>query len=529
LINLPVLNWVGKESIVNHDKQVPFRLLKKNKSRSVGESENLIIEGDNLEALKALLPYYQNKIKCIYIDPPYNTGFEDWIYSDGVNAPKIRQWLGKVVKEDDLTRHDKWLCMMYPRLKLLKELLHNEGFIFISIDDNEIHNLRNILNEIFGEKNFRASIIIRRGAKNVQSQFEFIDRLGSGYESILMYSKTSTYRFKKAMKKLEEIRQGSWNNHWRGTDRPTMRYELFGITPEKGQWRWSKERSEKAIKNYKKLLKELGKTNDEITQEEIDEWHVQKINQTNEKIDLLRLSKNNKPEHYIPPTDEQLLNDIWFDVIPNGSKTLSKLLPHMRFENPKSITLIKRIMEIVTKDQDVILDSFAGSGTTGHAVIDLNLQDNSNRKFILIELEPKICSNVTYNRIKKVLKNSPKSNPLNIGFQYCILDKPLFDQDGKIDNECTFEDLASYIYFTETKTILDKKNIKKNFIGEHSLTEYYLIFHEIGKNTLNKKFLNTLNKDEKKVVYADKCTISDDTLKRFNVVFKQITYEVRVF
>lgn len=151
---MPSLTWIGKEKIVNHDKDVPFRLLRKNKKYSLGESENLILEGDNLEALKALMPFYYGKIKCIYIDPPYNTGKEKWVYNDRVNSLKIKEWLEKVVgpEGDDLTRHDKWLCMMYPRLKLLRELLSDDGVIFISIDDNEHCYLRQIMDDIFEGK-----------------------------------------------------------------------------------------------------------------------------------------------------------------------------------------------------------------------------------------------------------------------------------------------------------------------------------------------------------------------------------------
>lgn len=523
---MPILNWIGKEAVVNHDKDVPFRLLKKNKSKSIGNSENLIIEGDNLEALKALLPYYQNKIKCIYIDPPYNTGIENWVYNDNINAPKIKRWLGKIVNNEDLTRHDKWLCMMYPRLKILKKLLHDEGFIFISIDDNEIHSLRSIMNEIFDEENFRAVGIIRRGAKNVQAQFETIDKLGSGYESILMYSKTSSYRFKKMMKKLEEKRMGSWNNHWRGTDRPTMRYKLFGITPEKGQWRWSEDRSKKAVINYKTMLKELKKN--KVNQEEIDNWYTQKINETNEKIDLLRLSKNNKPEHYIPSSDEQLLNDIWFDVVPNGSRVLKKILPNTTFENPKPVDLIKRIVKMVTKKNDIVLDSFAGSGTTAHAVLQLNKEDNDDRKFILVELEVDICKNITSQRVKKVIEGYGDVDGLGGGFQYAVIDKKLFNSDGRINEICTFEELASYIYFTETKTILDTKP-NKTLIGTHNDIDYHLIFNGIGKNNLDRKFLLMLNKNVNKVIYADKCTLDDNLLEKYNAIFKQIPYEVRLF
>jgi adenine specific DNA methylase Mod len=161
---MPVLNWIGKEAVANHDKDVPFKLLRKVKGASVGTSQNLIIHGDNLEALKALMPYYIGQIKCIYIDPPYNTGNENWVYNDKVNSPKIKKWLGKVVgrESEDLSRHDKWLCMMYPRLKLLKDLLREDGVIAVSIGDDEVHDLKYLLDEIFGRNNFEGHIHWRR-------------------------------------------------------------------------------------------------------------------------------------------------------------------------------------------------------------------------------------------------------------------------------------------------------------------------------------------------------------------------------
>lgn len=231
-------------------------------------NDNMIIEGDNLLALKALLPQFAGKIKCIYIDPPYNTGNEGWVYNDKVNSPFINDWIGKVVGKDDLSRHDKWLCMMIPRLKLLRELLSDNGAIFVSLDDNELHNFRSIMDEIFGEENFRNIVIIRRGIKNVQAQFETVDRLNYGFEYIAIYTRNEKFRFKKFEIELENGKEGSWNNHWRGTDRPTMRYEIFGITPETGQWRWSKERSFVAIDNYNEMLEELNISNEYITQEQ---------------------------------------------------------------------------------------------------------------------------------------------------------------------------------------------------------------------------------------------------------------------
>lgn len=160
---MPTLDWIGKKAVVNHHREVPFHLLKCDPSLSVGDAGtgNLLVQGDNLVALKALLPYYAGRVKCIYIDPPYNTGNENWVYNDAVNSPEMRNWLGKVVgaEAEDLSRHDKWLCMMYPRLSLLREFLRSDGAIFVSIADHEIHTLRMLMDEVFGPRNFVATVI----------------------------------------------------------------------------------------------------------------------------------------------------------------------------------------------------------------------------------------------------------------------------------------------------------------------------------------------------------------------------------
>jgi len=526
---MPVLNWIGKEAVVNHDKEVPFRLLKKIKSYSVGDSQNLIIKGDNLEGLKALMPYYIGKVKCIYIDPPYNTGNENWVYNDKVNSPKIKKWLGKVVggEAQDLCRHDKWLCMMYPRLKLLRDLLSDDGAIFISIDNNEQAHLKCLMNEIFGEENFRNSIIVKRGTKNVQAQFDKIDSLTQGYEYVLFYTKNSNNKINNFYLKLNEMTSGSWNNHWRGTDRPTMRYNLFNLKPEKGQWRWSEERSKKAVLNYNKMIKEIGKRESEITQDEIDNWYTNKIEELKiEGIDLLRLSKNNKPEHYISPKIERMGTDLWIDINASNSHILKNLFEDKIFDTPKSLEIIRRIINFYCDKDSTILDSFAGSGTTGHAVLDLNKEDGGNRKFILIEMEDDIAKKITAERIKRAIEKYDYKD----GFEYCELDKPLFDENGQIEETCDFNQFATYIYFTETQTNIDKKQIEKNFIGESGETEYYLIYKEKYKNVLDKKFLSKLRKTKnKKIIYADFCMVDEEYLKKFNIVFKQIPYEVKVY
>ena len=167
------MNWIGKEAVVKHHKDVPYRLLEPVPALSCGEADsgNLIVQGDNLHALKALLPRYAGQVKCIYIDPPYNTGNEGWVYNDNVNSPEIRRWLGAVVgKEGEtLDRHDRWLCMMYPRLVLLKQFLCEDGAIFVSIDDNEVGNLQALMREAFGAANEVATIVWEKGKKGDSS------------------------------------------------------------------------------------------------------------------------------------------------------------------------------------------------------------------------------------------------------------------------------------------------------------------------------------------------------------------------
>jgi adenine-specific DNA-methyltransferase len=185
---MPTLNWIGKEAVLNHHRDVPFHLLRADPALSVGDpdSGNLLVEGDNLLALKALLPYYAGQVKCIYIDPPYNTGEESWVYDDKVSSPEIREWLGKVVgsEAEDLSRHDKWLCMMYPRLMLLHRLLNDEGTFWMSIDDNEVHDGRTILDEIFGRNNFLATVVWQKRT-SPESRLP----LGAAHDYILVYSK----------------------------------------------------------------------------------------------------------------------------------------------------------------------------------------------------------------------------------------------------------------------------------------------------------------------------------------------------
>ena len=427
---MPRLDFKGKQHVYAHHLTVPYRPLVPDAARSLNAGsadDNLIVHGDNLEALKALLPRYAGRVQCIYIDPPYNTGSEGWVYNDNVNGPLMREWIERngQVDGEDLERHDKWLCMMWPRLQLLKELLAENGAIFVSIDDNELHHLRMVMDEIFGEENFRNIIIIRRGVKSVQHQFEHVDHLNAGQEYILLFSKHPSTKFAHLTTEHDRPITGSWNNHWRSTDRPTMRYKLMGRSLVKGQWRWNKERSLKAIANYEDLLSELGA---DPQQKDIDEWWFA---QSPNKPDLLRMSGTGNPEHYIPPSTKRILSSLWTDVTVNENRFVMDNLG-IAFDNPKRHTIVKRIVEYITASHkdSIVLDSFAGSGTTAHAVLALNREDGGNRKFILVECED-YADRVTAERVRRAIAGVPgaKDAALRAGlggsFTYCALGAPI--------------------------------------------------------------------------------------------------------
>lgn len=361
-------------------------------------TENILIKGDNLLALKALLQDFRNKIKLIYIDPPFNTGAAFEHYDDGLE-------------------HSLWLTMMRDRLVLLKELLAKDGAIVVHIDYREESRLKQVMDEVF-DGNFRNSIIVKRGTKNVQQQFETIDSLASGHDSLLLYTKSAETRFAHCKSDLSEIQQGSWNNHWRGTDRPTMRYEIFGITPKTGQWRWSKERTLKAIKNYEEYLREYKNLMS------IDDYYSMKLTEDGLKLDFVRLSKTGKPEHYIPPRSFRIVSDVWMDVRTSGKLTE---FPHEKHED-----LLFRLINWLTKPGDWVLDSFLGSGSTAAVA------HKMSRKWIGVELgehAEKLC----IPRLKKVVEGKDQGGISKMvnwkgggGFKYFELGDSLFVADDDL-------------------------------------------------------------------------------------------------
>lgn len=522
---MPTLEWIGKDKVINHHLDVPYRVLERKYSYDeAGQhdedngSENMIIHGDNLDALKSLLPRYEGRVKCIYIDPPYNTGNEKWIYNDNVNDSRILKWLGQVVgaEGEDLSRHDKWLCMMYPRLKLLQRLLSDDGFIFISIDVFEYANLKCLLDEIFGLPNFRNCIAVRRGIKNVQAQFETVQALSLGHEYIYLYSKTPRAKLPKLSKDFEIEKAGKWDTFWRGTDRSTMRYEIFGFTPDSGQWRWEIGRANKAKENYEKYLADYS------AEMSIDDYYIEHLMATNEKLDFVRKNEGGTIQYYVPPQAGKLLSDNWMDILLSGS--------FAGFDTEKNVSLIERIIKWITTSNDVILDSFAGSGTTAHAVLNCNKTDGNNRTFILVEMES-YAENTTAGRIKRVIDENNNGQQAVEGtggsFSYYELGEPLMI--GDVLNESVGVDkIREYVYFTDTKSRLPEPHVDEPYyMGVHVNSAYYFYYEREAVTTLNRAFLHTIKtKADAYVIYADLCMLSEAELEKYHITFKKIPRDI---
>ena len=522
---MPTLNWIGKDKVLNHHLEVPFHVLERQysfdeagKHEEDNGSENMIIHGDNLLALKSLLPKYEGKIKCIYIDPPYNTGNENWVYNDNVNDPQMQHWLHQVVGKEgeDLSRHDKWLCMMYPRLKLLQRLLADDGVIFISIDVFEYAHLKCIMDEIFGIANFRNCIAVRRGIKNVQAQFEEVQALSLGHEYIYLYSKNTQAKLPKLSKPLELAKAGKWDTFWRGTDRPTMRYRIFDALPTSGQWRWEENRTRKAMKNYDIYISKYA---DKIS---LDDFFIEHLMATNEKLDFVRKNENGVIQYYVPPQTGKLLSDNWMDILLSGS--------FAGFDTEKNVLLIQRIIDWIVRPGEIVLDSFAGSGTTAHAVLNMNKADGGNRKFICIEMMD-YADTITAERVKRVIYGYGEGKKAVDGtggsFSYYELGEPLL-VDDKLNNAVSTEKIREYIYYMETKQALPEAAAEEPMLlGVYHGAAYYFNYEKDASTTLNAAFLKSIKTQaEAYVIYADTCVLSENKLQQFHITFKKIPRDI---
>ncbi len=524
---MPTLDWIGKKAVVNHHRQVPFHLLKKREDLSCGDpdSGNLLVQADNLLALKALLPYYAGQVKCVYIDPPYNTGNEGWVYNDNVNSPEMKAWLGKTVgkEAEDLTRHDKWLCMMYPRLQLLRDFLSEDGAIFISIDDNEVNGLRFICDEIFGQNNFVASVIWQK-----RTSPDARIHLGPAHDYILIYRKSTLVSFKKLS--ISVAQECNFKNPdddtrgpWASTDftaqgwRPNQMYKI--VTPSGKTYEPPPGRCWSNIEEEFEKLKEDNRI-----------WFGKKGDSRPRVKNFISESSGISSWTWWPNAEvghnQEAKKEI-NSIIGSGNP----------FDTPKPVRLIKRILELITEKDSLILDSFAGSGTTGHAVLAQNKADKGSRRFILVEMDSKICNEITAARLSKVITGYGKESGLGGGFSYCELGSPLFDETGQIKPEVTFHDLARHVFFTETGSPLAEK-AEKNFplLGVVNGVAVYLLYNGVLKdkrpdsgNVLTVPVLHSLPPhDGPKVIYGVGCRIGATRLAQEGITFHQIPYAIKV-
>jgi len=534
---MPTLNWIGKEAVVKHHKEVPFRLLEPVPERSCGEVEsgNLIVQGDNLHALKALLPRYASQVKCIYIDPPYNTGNEGWVYNDNVNSPEIRRWLGEVVgKEGEtLDRHDRWLCMMYPRLVLLKQFLREDGAIFVSIDDNEVATLRLLMDEIFGARNFVATVLWQK----VYSPKNSARHLSEDHDYMVIYAAKAdiwkpnlldrTEAQDAAYKNPDNDPRGPWktsdlsarNYYSDGTYSVTTPSGRFIEAPPKGRyWTVSKDRFNELDRDNRIWW---GKNGDAIPQ-------------------LKRFISDVK--------DGRVPQTMWFyGEVGHTQEAKKELLELVDFDTsddvfitPKPTRLIQRILQIATDKDSLILDSFAGSGTTGHAVLKQNTEDGGNRRFILVEMDEGIARNVTAERVKRIASGyvSVKGNRvegLGGGFQFCRLSaEPLFAAEGQIRPDVTYAELAEFVWFAETGSGYAGQ-ADSPLLGVHEGRAVYLLYNGIlkdksvaGGNVLTGPVFDLLPRfDGPKVIYAAANRMGARTMRE-DIVFKQTPYALEV-
>ena len=529
---MPTLNWIGKDAVIRHHKEVPFRLLEADAGLSHGgDTGNLIVQGDNLHALKALLPKYAGKVKCIYIDPPYNTGNEGWVYNDKVNSPEINRWLGSVVgkEAEDLSRHDKWLCMMYPRMVLLKQFLAEDGVILISLDEVEAGFLRLLLDEIFQPSNRLATIVW--ATRNTDNRVK--SNLSSDHEYIFVYGNSPDAKIEGRVIDRSDFKNG--DNDKRGpyvtdplkgkataAERPNL-HAFNIVNPDTGDL-WKPDPAKGWITDeagYKSLL-----ADDRFW------WPPDPSTGWPRKKRFLTETSVRMPASTFWPEFKTS----------SGARELDEILDERLFAFPKPINLVQRIVDYCCPPDGIILDSFAGSGTTGHAVLKQNVEDGGTRKFILVEMEGKIARDITAERVRRVAGGYTNAKGeavagLGGGFQFCTLsEEPLFNEFGDIRDDVRFAQLADFVWFAETGEGYTGK-ADSPLLGAKGGTAVYLLFNGIlgdrrpeGGNILTQAVLDGLPPhDGPKVIYAAAVKgLGPAALQRAGIVFKQTPYAIEV-
>lgn len=534
---MPELNWIGKQHVVNHAEDVPFRLLRKEPESSEGRagSGNMIVHGDNLEALKALLPYYRGSVKLVFIDPPYNTGNEGWSYNDRMNAPKLKKWFGKVVggEGEDLSRHDKWLCMMYPRLELLRDLLSEDGSLWMTIDDNEAHYAKVLMDEIFGRTNFLTCAVWQKRV-SPDSDETYVTHT---HDYVIAYGKNKNVcRFNRLPRTAEaDARYSNPDNDPRGpwtssdlTRREYREHDYYPITLPSGR----------------EVKPAAGRS-----------WSVPR-----ETFERLRAENriwfgangNAMPrrKRFLSEVSEGMVPTTWWTGEDFGNNQAAKrelrsLFPEKNeiFATPKPVKLIQRILQVATDRDSVVLDSFAGSGTTAHAVLKQNAEDGGERKFVLVEMED-YADTLTAERVRRVIRGEGGQPFLGkeTGFDFYELGGELFSPLGDaIAPEVDREALGRFAFFLETGLAPDDGaagTFGANgtaFVGGGARGRDLYLFYEPGGTTVfGREELAAIEKREgvgrdgrPAIVYADRCAVDDEELEERGITFRKIPRDLR--
>ncbi|MDP3814243.1 site-specific DNA-methyltransferase [Pseudomonas sp.] len=534
---MPTLHWVGKDKVKHHHRDVPYRVLVDDHRYQApagspdNSSANRIIQGDNLEALKSLLPEFEAKVQCIYIDPPYNTGNESWVYNDNVNDPRIKKWLGQVVGKEgeDMSRHDKWLCMMYPRLKLLHRLLAHDGVLLVSIDDNEVQHLRPLMDELFGSKNRIEQFIWKKsyggGAKERYAV--------TVHEYVLMYAKNID-----AISELSLPPDPSAESrYYKLTDEKLNTRGPFRIKPleatksmdrrdnlnypieapdgsmilPKRQWWWAKERVEQAIKNNE-LYFGRGKSGD---------WSISYKQYLRDDQGIERQSK-----------PFSIIDGIYTQT---GSTVLREIFDSQIFQFPKPPSLISLFLSMLNLPKDaIILDSFAGSGTTAHAVLKLNAQDGGNRRFILIEMMD-YANSLTAERARRVMAGYGTGDKavagLGGGFVYQQLGAPLFDGEQQLNPAVAVQAVRAYIAWQECiprDALAAVDNARHPYwLGEANGQQVFFCYEPQRITCLDLELLAELIQSPAPTLfYADQLALGEDFMRTHKLRFKKIPRDI---
>jgi adenine-specific DNA-methyltransferase len=502
---MPILQWLDREKHVKAAEAVPYRLLEAEDAHSAGDAEtpNMLIQGDNLEALKALLPYYAGRVKCIYIDPPYNTrsAFEHY---------------------DDNLEHSQWLELMYPRLELLRELLAEDGSIWVSIDDNEGHYLKVIMDEIFGRKYFLNSIIWRKNYSPKSSARHFSE----DHDFLLVYAKNSevwtpnllprSEAQDKAYRNPDNDSRGVWKTSDLSARNPYS-LGIYSITTPGGRVIEGPPRG-----RYWAISK--------IKLEEMDRDNRIWWGRNGDAIPQMKRFLTDVKDGRVPQT-------IWsYEEVghtQDAKKEIVQLFGADVFGTPKPERLMERVLLLATNTGDLVLDSFLGSGTTAAVA------HKMARRYIGIEMGDHAVTHCAP-RLRKVIEGEQGGISEAVewkgggGFRFYKLGAPVFDAEGRINPEIRFAHLAAHIWFSETHTALHKK-ARSPLLGRHNGAAYYLLYNGIlgdkrpnGGNVLTAKILAELPAhDGQKVIYGEACRIGAARLKDLGIAFKQTPYDLK--